>query len=978
MGTDRADIAVNGWNSPYIESLYQQWLADPESVDAPWRQFFAGFDLGLRRVPAEPSVDAQDASAVGVARSKQGRVDLLIYLYRDIGHLAATLDPLGTERPFPDQLTLESVGLSDSDLDGLFDPGNLPLERPARLRDIIQHLEDTYCRTIGAEYMHIEDRDQRTWLQQRMEPVRNRPPLGRDGKMRILQQLIEADGFESFLNTRYQGKKRFGLDGGESLIPLLDALVELGPASAVEEFTIGMAHRGRLNVLVNILNKTYDQIFTEFEEAWTEDFIEGGGDVKYHRGYSSDHVTAGGETVHLTLSPNPSHLEHVNPVVLGRARAKQRLRGDTNREHCVPILIHGDASFPAQGVVAECFNMSRLDGYTVGGTIHIVINNQVGFTTNPRDGFSGRYCTDIAKMIEAPIFHVNGDDPEACVFLARLALDYRQAFKRDVVIELWCYRKFGHNEGDEPTFTQPLLYERIRRQKPVLSRYVEQLVAEGQITRAQFDDLYDTLRARIDAAQARTRQAPVEPVVKAFNHVWAGLTQTSSDEPVTTAVPRDALTRVSKALGTVPDRFSVHPKLARLLDYRRAAVERNEPLDWAMGELLACGTLLLEGHAVRLTGQDVERGTFSHRHAVLFDQKTGAGYEPLNAIDPGQARFCIHNSPLTESACVGFEYGYSLGDPKMLIIWEAQFGDFANGAQVMFDQFIASAEVKWKRSSGLTLFLPHGYEGQGPEHSSARLERFLALCANNNIQVVYPTTPAQLFHLLRRQMKRNFRKPLVVMTPKSMLRQAETFSRPEELVSGRFMPLLDDPTVRDPAAIERLLLCSGKVYYDLAAHRAKVGAENVAIVRIEQLYPVPFEAIRAVVERYPNVEQAYWLQEEVRNMGAWRFMAAVLREKLDLDLKYLGRDENASPAVASTKMHLQEQERLMVQAIGLATSGAAAGTTPGNGPGPGPGPATGGVPASGSSTGTAPPARNDAERGARKPRRIKESIAPAG
>jgi 2-oxoglutarate dehydrogenase E1 component len=924
---DEADLSVNAWNAEYVDALYQQWLADSSSVGPEWRQFFRGFDLGFRlAAEVEPSAATRDGEgareSVPVAHSRQGKVDSLIYHYRDIGHMAADLDPLGARRPVPEYLALGSFDLSEADLDLRFDPGVVPLESPAQLREIIALLEETYCRHIGVEYMHIQDREKRRWLQSRMEPTRNRPQPPPEQKMRILRDLIEADAFENFINTRYRGQKRFGLDGGESLIPMLTEIIERGPDAGVVEFTIGMAHRGRLNVLANIMNKTYDEIFTDFEEAWVEDFLEGGGDVKYHRGYSSDNTTTGGKPIRLTLSPNPSHLEFVSPVVLGRCRAKQRLGDDGKRRKCVPILMHGDAAFSGQGVVAECFNFANLAGYTVGGTIHIVINNQIGFTTNQKDSFSGRYCTEIAKMIEAPIFHVNGDDPEACAWVAQLALEFRQQFRTDVVIDMWCFRKYGHNEGDEPTFTQPLMYEKIRKQTPVLKQYTGTLIAEGLITQQEADRLYAELKDKLDESQTRTKKQPVSPTVSAFRSGWAGLTGDYSDALVDTGAKREQLDLVAKALGRVPDGFALHKKLVKQLEYRRSAVEKDEPLDWAMGELLAYGTLLLEGHAVRLTGQDVERGTFSHRHAVLFDQRTGHGYAPLNEITASQARFCVHNSPLTESGCVGFEYGYSLTDPQMLVIWEAQFGDFANGAQVMIDQFIASAEVKWQRHTGLVLFLPHGYEGQGPEHSSARLERFLTNCARNNMQVVYPTTSAQHFHMLRQQIKRNFRKPLIVMTPKSLLRHPKATSTVEELVSGAFQRVLDDPSVpavAKPKRISRVLLCTGKVYYDLVAHREKVQRDDVAIVRVEQLYPFPERRLREILLRYQHVEELAWVQEEPKNMGAWRHMDAYCREALEITLGYIGRDANASPAAGSVRMHEQEQERIMVMALGLPT-----------------------------------------------------------
>jgi 2-oxoglutarate dehydrogenase E1 component len=945
--------SVNGWNAEFIDALYQKWSANPDSVDPQWKQFFQGFELGLTQpaspgrdgkaaasaapaasgggavaAPREPAPTSPTPTPVGslppVANTLQAKVDSLIYHYRDIGHLASDLDPLGTERPFPDTLTLESFDLSDEDLDKTFDPGVLPLDNPAPLKEIIQLLEDTYCRHIGVEYMHIQQRERRRFLQKAMETTRNKPAMPRELRRHLLKQLTEADAFENFLKNRYVGKKRFGLEGGESLIPMVDQIVELGPANGVKEFSLGMAHRGRLNVLVNILNKSYDQLFTEFEEAWVEDFTEGGGDVKYHGGYSSDHTTTSGQPVHLTLASNPSHLEFINSVVLGRTRAKQRLHADASRELVVPILIHGDAAFPGQGIVAECFNMMRLDGYTVGGAIHIVINNQVGFTTNPSDEFSGRYCTDMAKMVDAPIFHVNGDDPEACAWVARMALEYRQAFKNDVVIDMWCYRKHGHNETDEPSFTQPLMYQRIKRQKPVLQKYADRLIAEGEITKGEFEAVAEQINTAMDSAHTRTKEKPVKPKIAPFGHIWHGLNEEYSSTPVDTSTTRDVLGQVAKALGTLPEGFTPHKVVQGLLEYRGNAIAKNEPIDWALGELFAYGTLLLEGHAIRLTGQDVERGTFSHRHCVVNDQKLGDGYCALNHLGGEQAKFCVHNSPLTEAACVGFEYGYSLTDPKMLLVWEAQFGDFANGAQVIIDQFLASAEAKWNRSSGLVLFLPHGYEGQGPEHSSARLERFLQLCADNNMQVVYPTTPAQIFHLLRRQMKRNFRKPLVVMTPKSLLRNKRAVSALDEFTGGRFQRVIDDAFVQDPQKVNRILLCSGKVYYDLVQRREDAGRDDVAIIRLEQLYPFAESKLGKILERYRRNVEIAWVQEEPRNMGAWWHVRANLEEKLNLVVPYIGRDDSPTPACGSEKMHKQQQAKILAAAIPAGASTAPA------------------------------------------------------
>ena len=922
MSVVSAGQGVNGWNSEYIEEMYARWCDSPGSVDGSWDRFFQGFELGggVEKHKGTKASVHEGGDSPGIPNitdhARQGGVEKLIYQYRDIGHLAADLDPLGTERPLPAGLGLSSFGFGEQDLDGLIDAGDLPLEGEQSLRDIRGFLEETYCGHVGVEYMHIQDRAQREWLQARMEPVRNRPPFTKEEKMRVLRELIEADGFEKFLDTRYRGKKRFGLDGGESLVPMLNEIIEMGPRFGVQEYTIGMAHRGRLNVLVNTLHKSYDQIFTEFAESWVEDFTEGGGDVKYHRGYSANHMTDAGKNVRLTLSPNPSHLEFGHSVVLGRARAKQRLREDAERGQCVPILIHGDASFPGQGIVAEMFNFMHLDGYTVGGAVHVIINNQIGFTTNPHDSHSGAYCTDIAKIVEAPIIHVNGDDPEACVFAARLAIEFRQAFKRDVVVDLWCYRKFGHNEGDEPTFTQPLMYKTIKTHTPVLEQYVGRLIEEGHLTREQFDRQYETQRAELDAAQTRAQESPVDSSIHAFGSVWAGLGEDYRDEGVETGVPREQLIEVSRALGTVPDDFNLHRKLKKLFALRGAAVEEDKPLDWAMGEMLAYGTLLQEDYAVRLTGQDVERGTFSHRHAVVTDQETGEQLTPLDEFRHGLSKMCIHNSPLTENACLGFEYGYSLGDPRMLVIWEAQFGDFANGAQVIFDQFIASAEIKWGRFTGMTVLLPHGYEGQGPEHSSARLERFLCLCGRDNMQVVNPTTPAQMFHVLRRQLKRNFRKPLIVMSPKSLLRHPKAVSRVEDLVSGRFRHFLFDEGIEDPEKVKRLVLCTGKVFYDFVQHRDEVGRGEVAAMRCEQLFPLSRERLRRRLAHYPNVKEWVWMQEEPMNMGAYRFIEPILREELGIQMQYVGREANATPAVASMKRHLEEQRGIMEEAVG--------------------------------------------------------------
>ena len=929
------DRSINGWNAEYLDAMYNRWSMDPASVETPWQRFFEGFDLGTRVAENETTEDNASLSSAKAPTSMpssstedqagqhlwaQNRVFGLVHRYRTLGHRAAHLDPLGLRPQNTEGLLLESVGLSDANLDEKFDSQGLPLPDQTPLRDIVDLLSRTYCGHIGTEYMHIQDIQQRRWVQEHLESIGGKPTFPTEQRIRMLRNLNKATNLEAFLHTRYVGQKRFGLEGCESLIPMLNEIVETAADGGVEELSLGMAHRGRLNVLVNVLHKTYDELFTEFEESLLEDFTEGGGDVKYHRGYSADFETIGGKPIHLTLASNPSHLEYGHSVVLGRARAKQRLRSDESRSMCVPLLIHGDASFPGQGIVAEMLNLSQLDGYTVGGTIHIVVNNQIGFTTNPHDGFSGHYCTDLAKTIDAPIFHVNGDDPEACSFVALLALKYRQTFHRDVVIDLWGYRRHGHNESDEPTFTQPALYTAINNQPTVLKQYEQYLLNQKVISQPELEAMDQEIHNALDASQQVVKTKPVPSPVEAFRNVWRGLSQEYTEDAVKTAATLEELKLVSKALCTVPEGFTPHRKLKRLLSYRGQAVAEDEPIDWGLGEMLSYGILLLHGHAVRLTGQDSERGTFSHRHAVIFDQVTNEPYIPLNHIADDQAKVCLHNSPLSEAACVGFEYGYSLGDPRMLVIWEAQFGDFANSAQVLLDQFVASAEIKWKRSSGLTLFLPHGYEGMGPEHSSARLERYLTLCAHNNQVVCNPTTPAQVFHMLQRQMERAFRKPLVVMTPKSLLRNPLATSRYSDLIEGTFKRVIDCPIAKNPERIKRLLFCTGKVYYDLVDQMTKAEPNDIAIVRVEQLYPIHDPDFEAIFNKYKNAEEIIWVQEEPRNMGAWQFIQDIFRHHFGVMLDYIGREANASPAAGSNKMHIAGQQRIKNAAVGIPKS----------------------------------------------------------
>ena len=908
---NRSTVASR-YNLELIEDQYQRWRDDPTSVDETWQFFFQGYDLGRTgegRARAEADTDASPAQAA---------VTRLVDAYREVGHYLADLDPLGLtpRREAHELLELSTFGLTEADLDRTF---YTRLADPpyTTLRDLIAILRETYCRTIGVEFMHIRNTQVRTWLQERMESSRNHPQLDIKRKRRILLKLNAAELFETFLHSHYIGQKRFSLEGGEMLIPLLDTIVERSARFGVREIVMGMPHRGRLNVLANTLNKPYSLIFGEFEGI-APDSVGGDGDVKYHLGFSADHEAADGHKVHLSLTPNPSHLVAVNPVVEGRVRAKQRRFKDRDRKLGIPVLIHGDAAFAGQGLVAETLNLSQLHGYKTGGTIHVVVNNQIGFTTAPSDARSTRYCTDVAKMIEAPIFHVNGEDPEAVVYVAELALDFRETFGQDVVIDMVCYRRHGHNEGDEPAFTQPLMYEKIRNRPTARALYTEALKASGELSDAEAETIAETFRDKMQAVYDEVhgshdgRKLPTQPGFKAN---WEGFTANYSSAPVETGVPLETIQLIGRRGSEVPEGFHVNPKLQRILAARAETVNGAGQVDWSTAEMLAFGSLLKEGTPVRLSGQDCRRGTFSQRHAVLVDAKTGERYTPLNHLNGDQAEICVYDSLLSEAAVLGFDYGYSLDEPNMLILWEAQFGDFANGAQVIIDQFIASAESKWGRASGLVMLLPHGYEGQGPEHSSARLERFLALCAEDNIQVVYPSSPAQYFHLLRRQIKRDFRKPLIVMTPKSILRRKEAVSPAEELASGRFREVLDDPT--NPERARRVVLCSGKVYYDLVAHREAAGKQrDVAIIRLEQFYPWPAEMIQAAVGRYRSAKEWVWVQEESQNMGGWSFVAPRLSETLRIDFGYVGRDASASPATGSHHIHDHEQKELVEAAIG--------------------------------------------------------------
>jgi 2-oxoglutarate dehydrogenase E1 component len=935
-------------NADLIDDQFRRWQQNPESVDPTWRAFFAGMQFA-GKLTTHQGADAPRSPGVSIDARVQTGVVRLVNWYRQAGHLQAHIDPLASEAPPPHpNLALDNFGLSESDLDRTVDGSMIfGFDGPIVLRELLDLLRETYCRTVGAEFMHIDSLDVRKWLATRIERTRNRPNFDLRRKYRILITLHEAEMFEKFLHTKYVGQKRFSLEGGETLIPVLDALVERGPALGVKEFVIGMAHRGRLNVLANTLEKPFAEIFNEFEDNYLPlSTHDGDGDVKYHLGFSADVATADGSSVHLSVAPNPSHLEIVGPVVEGRVRAKQRHHNDKARTTGVPVLIHGDAAFAGQGVVMETFNLMTLSGYATGGTVHVVINNQIGFTTNPRDSRSTQYCTDIAKFVQAPIFHVNAEDPEACVMVAELALEFRQQFKRDVVIDLVCYRRWGHNEGDNPGYTQPLQAQVIAKKPPISAVYAGRLAAQtgaeampaavvADIGRAFDDKLAQSLRDA-DAVAAEYKQEmetahkQVKEMVKkgeskkrgmtGFSGVWKGFTNRFTHDAVVTGIGDATLDRIATALGTFPDGFTVHPNLLKTLVTRSENIAKRGSVDWGTGEALAFGSLVLEGTPVRLSGQDSRRGTFTQRHAVVVEYHTGADHYPLAGLDPNQAKFDVYDSSLSEAAVMGFEFGYSLDAPESLVMWEAQFGDFANGAQVIIDQFLTSCESKWTRSSGLVLLLPHAYEGQGPEHSSARLERFLQMCAEDNIQVAYPTTPSQYFHLLRRQVRRSFRKPLVVMTPKSLLRLPAAVSPVSEFATGTcFREVLDDKI--NPDNVTRVLVCSGKVYYDLAKKRDELGTQAVAVVRLEQLYPWPEAQLDAVLGRYRRAREWVWVQEESQNMGGWSFAEPRLRA-MNFPFEYVGRDASASPSTGSHHVHEIEQRLLVEGAFAPKVSGA--------------------------------------------------------
>lgn len=982
MTVSNLDAFLYSGNQVYVAEMYERYLDDPHSVDSRWQEFFAQMEgddgsvtkelRGATWADSEPSVvgggngdgvalsdamgavqsgqpiDAetlakllsQGGTAVGGDKVRQATQDsiralMLIRNYRVRGHLQANLDPLGLEEPKDHpELDPATYGFTEKDMDReIFINYVLGLES-ATLRQIISILEDTYCGSIGLEFMHIQDPEEKSWLQQRIESVRNHTPFTVNGKKAILRALAETEGFEVYLNKKFTGTKRFGLDGGESLTPAIEQIIKRGSQLGLQELCIGMAHRGRLNVLANVMEKPFTAIFSEFQGGSANpDDIGGSGDVKYHLGTSADRVFDG-RSVHLSLQANPSHLECVNTVVLGKVRAKQRQKNDNERDKVMGMLLHGDAAFAGQGLVPEAFDLSHLNGYMTGGCIHIVINNQIGFTTAPRFSRSSPYCSDVAKIVAAPIFHVNADDVEAVVHCARIATEYRQKFHKDVVIDMICYRRHGHNESDEPMFTQPLMYKKIAEHPTTLTIYGERLVREGTVTQEKVDEIKDDVKQMLDDAfEASKTYKPNK--ADWLEGSWTGMTVAYGDaRRGHTGVSVERLKEVGEALTRVPDNVNVNPKITRQLENKRKMIESGEGIDWATAEALAFGTLLLDGHPVRLSGQDSGRGTFSQRHSVIVDQDTEDRYIPLNNIRFGQAPYEVIDSPLSEAGVLGFEYGYATAEPQMLVLWEAQFGDFANGAQVIIDQFIATGEVKWLRMCGLVMLLPHGFEGQGPEHSSARLERYLQLCADDNWQVCNCTTPSNYFHVLRRQIMRDFRKPLILMTPKSLLRHKKCVSALDEMgLETTFHRILwDSGEVYPDNRIKKVVICSGKVYFDIIEEREKRGQKDVYVLRMEQFFPFPDAALVEELSRFPQAEVA-WCQEEPRNMGGWSFVRDPIEDVLAQlgrpeRLAYAGRPDAASPATGLAKRHAAEQAKLVDEALTVSRKTPARKSTP--------------------------------------------------
>jgi 2-oxoglutarate dehydrogenase E1 component len=931
---------LSAGNAGYVEDMYERFLANPMAVEARWRAYFeslggAGTDvahgplvtkLARRALPTRAAPAPSERPATGLGPSgdgaaKQGAVSRLIQIYANRGHLIADIDPLGLMvRPVPSVLGLDYLGLTEADLDTEFFTGsrNDAIKPRLLLSEIIAQLKHIYCGTVGAEFAHVSNETERLWLQDRFQVGRMQQHFSPESKKHILWGLTMAEGLERYLATRYPAQKRFSLEGADSLIPLLDDLIQTSGSHGVEDIVIGMAHRGRLNVLVNVLGKLPEDLFSEFEGKYDLQKLKGSGDVKYHKGFSCDVRTPSGN-VHVALAFNPSHLEVVNPVVEGSVRARQERRDDATGVKVMPVLIHGDSAFAGQGVIQETLQMSQARAFSTGGTVHVIVNNQVGFTTHdPRDTRSTLYCSDVAKMIEAPILHVNGDDPESVVFATRLAVEYRMRFHKDVVIDLVCYRRLGHNEADEPAATQPVMYTTIRAKPTTRQLYAEKIAREGVIVPADADAMAETYRRGLDDGDRQPQTRNVLGMIGNVHTVdWSKYHDVDWTEQVRSGVKLSLLKDLGLRATAFPDGFVLHRQVQKIVEERRRMAAGETMLDWGFAETLAYATLLDEGYEVRLTGQDSGRGTFFHRHAVLHDQKTGAAYVPLRNLKAGQPRFRVTDSLLSEEAVLGFEYGYATTDPNCLVIWEAQFGDFVNGAQVIVDQFISSGEAKWGRYCGLTLFLPHGFEGQGPEHSSARLERFLQLCAENNMIVCVPSTPAQMFHLLRRQMLRDFRKPLVVMTPKSLLRHKLSVSPLEDLSRGFFSNVIGEIDDLHAGKVSRVVFCSGKVYFDLLEARRTEEVRDVSIIRLEQLYPFPSDEYEAILRRYPNAREVVWCQEEPQNQGAWFQIRHRLQEKLGpkQELMYCGRGPSAAPATGIPQLHAQQQQGLVRAAL---------------------------------------------------------------
>ena len=919
---------MKSYSLDYIDDLYVQYVRDPASVSENWRKYFEQFlvgsgsgskgkpsSAGSGNAEAQDSADNSAAQALWLARI-QDRVNNLVREYRVRGHLVANLDPLGFERPDSPELNPNVYGLNKEDLSRPFNGASVEKELGGTVDAILTRLRNTYCRSIGAQFMHIDQRNIRDWLQRRMETTENRLELSHDVQRRIYARLADATIFEEFVRRKFVGAKTFSLEGAETLIPMLDLALEKASQHNVKEVVMGMAHRGRLNVMANILKKRAMNIFWSFDDPNPE-MNRGGGDVRYHLGYSSDWTTASGDNLHISLCFNPSHLEFVNTVAQGRTRCKQDRRRDERRQEVMTILIHGDAAFAGEGVVQETLNLSELEGYKTGGTLHIVINNQVGFTTEPNEGRSTTYATDIAKMLQIPIFHVNGEDPEAVAQVVSLAMDFRKEFQRDVVIDLYAFRRWGHNEGDEPRFTQPRMYAEIDRRASVREQYLACLMELGKISPEEAEEIQQERTEKLESEFAASKNEAFVPDTQTLAANWSDYF--GGPEPVEatpTGYDTEKLSNLLDALTRLPENFSANKKLKRPMAQRREMAEGTHPLDWASAEAAAFASLLVDGHPIRMTGQDCQRGTFSQRHAVLHDTKDGSTYTPLANLSPDQAALELYNSPLSEAGVLGFEYGYSLDSPDGLVVWEAQFGDFWNCAQVIVDQFIASAEDKWNRLSGLVMLLPHGFEGQGPEHCSARVERFLAMAAEHNIQVCQPTTPAQYFHLLRRQVIRKWKKPLVVLSPKSLLRHPRVISPLAEMTDGSFQKILSDEEVSLEDA-DRLLFCTGKIYYDLIEAREEKKLKNVAIMRIEQLYPLNVEELLASISQLPKGKQIYWVQEEPTNMGAWPYIKLIFSDELSrhYDLKRVSRVESASPSTGSMAAHKLEQAELIDEAL---------------------------------------------------------------